>query len=477
MVDRTKHFWETNYRQNIAQMIGICYRYTHNRQIAEDLAHDAFLLAIDKSASFENKGHFNAWLRRIVVNVALQYLRDRKKQKNHEEKLAYQTELIEIQEEKQHSEDSDFTKAELLEAIRLLPEHHRLVFNLYVLDKFTHAQIANQLGISEGTSKSHLARARKKIRELLTRQLKEKKQRKPAFLFFVLPFKLWDLDRFFTQRFNDFELPVRQSFSVDGFDLSEVVIVPSKPSAFASAIYLKTGVAVLGLTFGSTFFNQPIQAPATSQIHYSPTSSFTDTDLKKDSITKISLTDANTATFSKNDIIPVGNNKTVEKMKNLKTLGAALMLSSALTLDTSGVLESFELPVVFKKQPVVESVKLDLPKPTEITQLDTKNKRNSPPLSGTFYASSLTLESPKNALILKGNRVKVNLNTQKFNGDGTFCFVDHVDYLSVDGMVMKLNETVKLTDKKYSLTELDEKQSTKKYGEHVKKAIEIVLAE
>ncbi|MFN8344381.1 MAG: sigma factor [Spirosomataceae bacterium] len=58
MNDSSRHFWETAYRQNIAKMIGICRRYTPDRQTAEDLAHDAFLTAIHKSASFENKGRF-----------------------------------------------------------------------------------------------------------------------------------------------------------------------------------------------------------------------------------------------------------------------------------------------------------------------------------------------------------------------------------------------------------------------------------
>lgn len=479
MVDRTKHFWETNYRQNIAQMIGICYRYTHDRQIAEDLAHDAFLLAIDKSASFENKGHFNAWLRRIVINVALQYLRDQKKQKNHEGKLVFQTELIEIQEEKQGDEDSDFTKAELMGAIKLLPEHHQLVFNLYVIDRFTHAQIAAELGISEGTSKSHLARARKKIKELLTRQLKEKKQRRPAFLFFMLPLKLWNIDHLFTQTFNHFEVQAQRLFSMDGFDWSEADITLAKPSTLVSTVFLKTGVAVLGLTFGSTFFNVPIKAPAIAQL-YAPTNNLVDAELKKDSTTKTSLTPLNTATFSKNDIIAVKNNETMEEMKSLKTLGTLLMLSSALALDTPNLLKNLELLPVSKKQEVVRQTPLDFTAPIESRSSTTRKKDEQ--LSGTFYASRIIYTSslalnPYNVLVVEGKHVKIDFNSQKFTGSGSFVFLDHIDYLLVDGVQVKLKETIKLKDKKYSLTELDEKQSAKKYGEHVKKAIEIALAE
>ena len=166
MNDVPKSFGETIYKHNIAKMIGVCYRYTYHRQTAEDLAHDAFLVAIAKSSSFENKGSFEAWLRRIVVNVALQYLREQKKQKCHEDSLTYDTTSSEAQDENQSNEETSFSEAELLETIGRLPDHHKLVFNLYVIHNFTHAQIGAELGISEGTSKSHLARARKTSEDL-----------------------------------------------------------------------------------------------------------------------------------------------------------------------------------------------------------------------------------------------------------------------------------------------------------------------
>lgn len=62
-------FWEATYRQNFAKLIGVCCRYTRDRAAAKDLAHDAFWIAIAKVSSFENKGPFDAWLRRIVVNI------------------------------------------------------------------------------------------------------------------------------------------------------------------------------------------------------------------------------------------------------------------------------------------------------------------------------------------------------------------------------------------------------------------------
>jgi RNA polymerase sigma factor (sigma-70 family) len=138
MDKRSDNFWEATYRQNIAQMIGICCRYTQDRQTAEDLAHDAFVVAIDKVSSFENKGPFEAWLRRIVVNVALQYLREQKKHQKFISAAAYFSIYDAIQEEYPVSENLTFSETELLIVINNLPEHHRLVFNLYTLSITLH---------------------------------------------------------------------------------------------------------------------------------------------------------------------------------------------------------------------------------------------------------------------------------------------------------------------------------------------------
>ncbi|PIE86001.1 MAG: RNA polymerase subunit sigma-70 [Bacteroidia bacterium] len=130
MEAKTK-FWEDTYRKNISKMIGICYRYVSNREIAEDLAHDAFLKAFDKVETFRNKGRFGAWLYKITVNTALKYLRDNKLTK--EKNIIYEENLY-INDEIQETPWSNFTSRELLEIINKLPENHRLVFNLYALD-------------------------------------------------------------------------------------------------------------------------------------------------------------------------------------------------------------------------------------------------------------------------------------------------------------------------------------------------------
>lgn len=178
---KSNAFWTKKYKQNIGKMIGACYRYVLDRDIAEDLAHDAFLKAIENADSFKGFGRFDAWLMRITVNTALHYLRDNRSQ-NVDCSSAEELENLPEQEEGDNDGmmatimKADFTQEEIVEAVGQLPEHHRVVFNLYVFDHFTHKQIAEERGISENTSKSHLARARKELQQILFNKTQNRKR-------------------------------------------------------------------------------------------------------------------------------------------------------------------------------------------------------------------------------------------------------------------------------------------------------------
>ena len=124
MIESTKEFWENAYQDNIGRLIGTCYRYTRNYQLSEDLAHDAFIKAIDKSGTFEGKGKFEAWLRRIVVNHTLQYLRDRKKDPHFVDSMPDLISLDPLEEKIHPIKTIRFTIAELIDTIDQLPEHH-----------------------------------------------------------------------------------------------------------------------------------------------------------------------------------------------------------------------------------------------------------------------------------------------------------------------------------------------------------------
>ncbi len=116
---------------------------------------DSFLKAFDKIHQYKNKGSFEGWLRRVVITTALQKYKDKTQ-------LYIVKEEIEIKDEEEVSlDDSNINLDVLLSLIQELPDRYRLVFNLYVLDNFSHKEIADLLNISEGTSKSNLSRAKK----------------------------------------------------------------------------------------------------------------------------------------------------------------------------------------------------------------------------------------------------------------------------------------------------------------------------
>lgn len=210
-MDSSREFWERMYRDNAPRFKGLCRRYVANPELAEDLVHDAFLKAIDKQSTYQGKGNFEGWLRQIVVNTALMYLRSHK---NYKENC-----LVEINEWSDYSEindnesiysiieDADFSNQDLLEAIDGLPLHHKLVFNLYVMEDYSHKQIAQKLNISEGTSKSHLARARKRVRDLLYQKASSRKKEK-ALTAALLPglLKAHPIDSLYRSRLRNFSI-------------------------------------------------------------------------------------------------------------------------------------------------------------------------------------------------------------------------------------------------------------------------------
>jgi RNA polymerase sigma-70 factor (ECF subfamily) len=121
---------------------------------AEDILVMAFTKVFEKIHQFKGEGSFEGWIRRIVVNEALTYLRRNKS-------LYLETDLAAAEREPDLNQLSHHLEAEdLLNLVAELPTGYRIVFNLYALDGFSHKEIAEELGISENTSKSQLSRAR-----------------------------------------------------------------------------------------------------------------------------------------------------------------------------------------------------------------------------------------------------------------------------------------------------------------------------
>merc|ERR1712046_111613 len=120
---------------------------------AEDNLQDAFLTILKKIAQYKNKGSFEGWMKRIVINTALQRYRKQDVFQIIDEESIKEPE-VEVNEE-------ELSLPFLLQIIQELPDRYRMVFNLYALDGFSHKEIAEMMNISTGTSKSNLARARK----------------------------------------------------------------------------------------------------------------------------------------------------------------------------------------------------------------------------------------------------------------------------------------------------------------------------
>lgn len=143
-------------------MFGICLKYSRNKTEAEDNLHDSFMTIYAKIGQFKYKGSFEGWIKRITVNTVLQKYRK-------EEYLNVVSENFE-EEVVEESGYIDVDLPTLLRYIQELPNKYRLTFNMYVLDGYSHKEISQELGTSEGTSKSNLARARMILREKIKKK-------------------------------------------------------------------------------------------------------------------------------------------------------------------------------------------------------------------------------------------------------------------------------------------------------------------
>ena len=145
------------YTRYSGTMFSICLRYSPNYVEAEDNLQDAFITIFKKVEQFKDKGSFEGWMKRVTVNTVLQKYRKQR--------------VFDIAREDQIEGEVDETVDDegipldfLLKIIQELPDRYRLVFSMYVMDDYSHKEIAEMLGISDGTSKSNLARARSILR-------------------------------------------------------------------------------------------------------------------------------------------------------------------------------------------------------------------------------------------------------------------------------------------------------------------------
>ena len=135
------------------KFFALCLKYSPNYQEAQDNLQDGFITIFKKIEQYNHSGSFEGWMKRIVINTTLQKYRHKNLLSLVTEDIPEEITTVEINEE---TVSIDF----LLNIIQKLPDRYRLVFNLYILDGYSHKEISKELNISEGTSKSNLSRAR-----------------------------------------------------------------------------------------------------------------------------------------------------------------------------------------------------------------------------------------------------------------------------------------------------------------------------
>lgn len=146
-----------------SKMYGICLRYVKDPMQAEDILVTAFAKIFERIGQFKGEGSFEGWIRRIIVNEALTHIRKSKS-------LYLETDLEQADRQPDYEKLGHHLEAEdLLNMISQLPAGYRVVFNMYAIDGYSHREIADQLGISENTSKSQLSRARVYLQKMLGR--------------------------------------------------------------------------------------------------------------------------------------------------------------------------------------------------------------------------------------------------------------------------------------------------------------------
>ena len=152
------------YRLYSKAMYNICYRFSNDRDDAEDILQDAFISAFANLKSYRKEASFGAWFKRIVVNKAINFVKRKKMDLLSLEEVAIDPEDV------QTSDDEYILNIDKIrDGIQELPDGYRLVFSLYLLEGYDHKEISEILGITESTSKSQYLRAKKKLKENLTR--------------------------------------------------------------------------------------------------------------------------------------------------------------------------------------------------------------------------------------------------------------------------------------------------------------------
>jgi len=152
------------YQMYSKAMFNVCYRMLNNREDAEDMLQEIFVLVFQKLESFRYESSFGSWLKTITINKCINFLNKRKTE------LVYCDEIDRYDQAQDDEETIELTTENILKAMEDLPEGGRLVFSLYLLEGYDHSEISQILNITESTSKTQYMRAKRRVYENLKKQ-------------------------------------------------------------------------------------------------------------------------------------------------------------------------------------------------------------------------------------------------------------------------------------------------------------------
>ncbi|WP_438944957.1 RNA polymerase sigma factor [Sediminibacterium sp.] len=153
------------YNRYSPKMLSVCYRFANSREDAEDMLQEGFIKVFTQMHTFQNKGAFEGWIRRIIVHTCINFLKKNKKFSNSID--LEQADYLEVKEE---TMPSVMQARQIIECIRLLPIGYRTVLNLYAMEGYSHREIADMLDIEESTSRSQYTRAKSMLEAILIKR-------------------------------------------------------------------------------------------------------------------------------------------------------------------------------------------------------------------------------------------------------------------------------------------------------------------
>jgi RNA polymerase sigma factor (sigma-70 family) len=160
------------YQRLAPKMYGVCLRYAANVAEAEDILQEGFIKVFGKLQSFRREGSFEGWVRRIFVNTAIEHFRKKSYLQpiTEKEEAVYEANYLSVLD--------NLAEKDIIGLVQQLSPGYRTVFNLYVIEGYTHREIAEQMGISEGTSKSQLSRAKLILQDMVQKHIEKRKSNK-----------------------------------------------------------------------------------------------------------------------------------------------------------------------------------------------------------------------------------------------------------------------------------------------------------